>query len=158
MRPVIAVMLRVLYGAIAVLMCAVRADAASCTVSTSSIAFGTYDVFSAAPTDTTGSVTFNCTGVGQGSISISLSKGSSLTFDPRTMTGPTPADTLSYNLYRDAAHSTIWGDNTGTTSWYTTSSVQNNTSVTVTIYGRIPAGQDVRTGSYSDAVTATINY
>ncbi|HBA40317.1 MAG TPA: hypothetical protein DCZ05_11400 [Deltaproteobacteria bacterium] len=34
----------------------------------------------------------------------------------------------------------------------------SNKNVTLTIYGRIPASQDVSAGSYTNAVTATINF
>jgi len=36
--------------------------------------------------------------------------------------------------------------------------VFKNKAWTVTIYGRIPAGQDVSAGSYSDTLTLTINF
>jgi spore coat protein U-like protein len=145
---------RLLMGAMAVLFCTVRAEAATCSITTTPVAFGTYDVFSGVATDTTGSVSFTCQG--NASVVILLSKGSSSTFNPRKMNGPS-ADTLNYNLYLDAARSTVWGDGTGS-STYTNASAPNNMAVVVTIYGRISAGQDVSAGTYTDTVTATINF
>lgn len=143
-------------AASAVLLFAARAEAApSCTISTTSVSFGSYDVFNGSPTDTTGTVTFTCKGSAV-NISVALNKGASTTFDPRTLTGGT--DTLNYNLFLNSSRTTIWGDGTGGTSTYTNALPPNNSAVNVTIYARIPANQDVRAGSYSDNVTATINF
>jgi spore coat protein U-like protein len=148
--------LRLISGAIAaLLLCAGRASAATCSITATPAAFGAYDVFSATPTDTTGSVSFNCNGAHN--IVITLSKGSSSTFTPRNMTGAS-SDVLNYNLYLDAARTTIWGDGTSPTSTYTIANPANNTPIAVTIYGRIPAAQDVSAGTYTDTVTAIINF
>ena len=135
---------------------AARASAApNCTISTTSASFGPYDVFSGTATDTTGSVTYQCTGSAI-LIAITLSKGSSTTFSPRTLTSG--SDTLNYNLYRDAARTTIWGDGTGGTQVYFNLFPPNGQNIVVTVFGRITAGQDVPAGSYADTVTAIINF
>jgi spore coat protein U-like protein len=148
---------RALMAAMAALFCTVRAEAAVCSITTTPVAFGNYDVFSAVPTDTTGSVSFTCTGSAI-NITITLNKGggSGANFARRRLTGP--VDTLDYNLYLDAARSTVWGDGTGSTSTYTNASPPNSTAIVVTIYGRISAGQDVRAGAYTDTITAIINF
>ena len=68
------------------------------------------------------------------------------------------AETLTYNLFRDAAFTTVWGDGSGTTGQYQIGNPPNNTDVPLTVYGRVPALQDVSAGSYSDTVIATINF
>ena len=69
------------------------------------------------------------------------------------------SNTLNYNLYRDAARTTIWGDGSGGTSFFQVSVLPLlPTSGTVTVYGRIPALQDAHTGSYSDSIVATITF
>ncbi len=127
---------------------------ASCTISTTSVSFGSYNVFATSPTDSTGSVSYNCF-LSLGNITIFLNKGSASSFNPRRMLRGSEA--LNYNLYRDAARTTIWGDGTGGTQVFTATIVVSG-SATVTIYGRIPAGQDVSVGSYTDSITATINF
>ena len=87
---------------------------------------------------------------------VSLSKGASSTFSPRTMM--MGSEVLSYNLYRDAARTSIWGDGTAGTSTYTNANPPNNTAINITVYGRVPAGQDVSAGAYSDTVSAVINF
>jgi spore coat protein U-like protein len=131
------------------------AQAPSCTISVTSVAFGSYNVFTATPTNSTGSVRYRCN-ASAANISIALSNGSSSTFTPRTLLKG--SEILQYNLYRNAARTNIWGDGTGGTSIYTRANPPNNRNVTVTIYGRIPAAQDVSAGNYTDTVSATINF
>ncbi len=132
---------------------AARGD--SCTISAVGVTFGTYNVFSASPLDSTGSVTYTCTGIKPSDrITIDLSRGGAPTFNPRRMLKS--AVTLNYNVYMDAARTTIWGDATSGTSQY--GPVKPNPTDTLTIYGRIPAGQDASAGTYSDTVVATINF
>jgi spore coat protein U-like protein len=132
-----------------------EAQAASCTISTTAVSFGAYNVFNATATDSTGTITFNCNATAA-NIVITLSKGFSPTFSPRTM--KKGAETLSYNLYRNAARSNIWGDGTAGTLTYTNANPPNNSNVMLTIYGRITALQDVSGGGYSDTITAIVNF
>jgi spore coat protein U-like protein len=68
------------------------------------------------------------------------------------------AEALTYNLFRDASHSTVWGDGTSGTSVYQLANPPNNTNVNLTVYGSVSAGQDVSAGTFSDTVTAVINF
>lgn len=128
---------------------------AACTISTTALSFGSYNVFSPFPLDSTGSVTYRC-GRRDRNITIILDRGGAPSFNPRRMRKV--AEALNYNLYLDAARTTIWGDGTAGTQIYSDRNPPNNRNVTVTIYGRIPAGQDVSAGAYTNTVTATINF
>ena len=130
-----------------------RAEAA-CTLSASSVTFPLYNVFSASTTDSTGTVTYTCSNADH-DIRISISKGSSTTFTPRGLKRGTEA--LSYNLFTDSTFGTIWGDGTGTTTTYFNHNPPNS-AVTLTVYARIPAAQDVSVGTYTDTVVVTIDY
>jgi len=131
------------------------AQSPSCTISVTSVAFGNYNVFTTTPDDSTGTITYRCNSAAM-NISIALSDGSSTTFSPRTLRKG--GEVLSYNLYRNAARTQIWGNGTGGTSVYTQSNPPNNQNVNVSVYGRIPALQDVSAGNYSDTVSAVINF
>ncbi len=137
----------------AVLLTALPALAA-CTISTTGVSFGTYNMFATSPLDSTGSVTYQCTG--NSSVSVTLNRGGAASFNPRRMLNGSQA--LNYNLYLDASRATIWGDGTGGTQRYSNTSVPRNQNVTVTIYGRVPASQDVSAGAYSNSITASINF
>ena len=121
-----------------------------CTIGATPVAFGSYDVLASSPVDSTGTVTYECV-VGI-QIVVTLSRGSSSTFTPRTMTSG--AETLAYNVYLDAARTAIWGDGTGGTSTYSATTIL--LPVTVTVYGRVPASQNVAAGGYADTIVATI--
>ena len=144
-----------LAAAVAALVSAAGRAEAACTVSTTSANFGTYDVFSASANASTATITYRC-GNADKDILITLSQGSSPTFTPRTLRNGT--EVLQYNLYRDAAFSTIWGDGTSGTATYTLKNPPNSQDVILTVYGRIPAQQDVAVGSYADALIVTINF
>lgn len=130
-----------------------RAEAARCTVATTAVTFGTYNVFNPAPVDSTGSVRFNCNGGAQ-NVVIGITRGQSATFSPRTLKKGT--ESLAYNLFQDASRSTVWGDGTGGAQLYYAGNPPNNDDVTVTIFGRIPPSQDITAGAYSDSVTVTV--
>lgn len=140
--------------------CAAPAEAAvSCTFSVASdVAFGAYDPFAGAAATSTGTLTFRCTGVGSGTadVTVTLSKGDSPTYTPRTMLNGLVA--MNYNLYIDPFGLLIWGDGTGGSFSLGPFGVTNNDPVTLTVYGQIPAGQDLPPGTYGDTITAGVNY
>jgi spore coat protein U-like protein len=89
-------------------------------------------------------------------MTIALTRGQSSTFAPRAMSRA--GEPLLYNLYLDAALAVVWGDGSAGTSLYSVRNARNNRDVAITIYGSIPAQQDVSAGTYIDDVTATINF
>jgi spore coat protein U-like protein len=131
------------------------AEAATCSISTTPVSFGTYDVFTPASVDSVGSVILNCNG-GK-NIVVSINPGQAGTFSPRKML-MNASEWLGYNLYRDASRSVVWGDGTGGTSFASIPSLPNNQDTSVPIYGSVPPGQDVRAGSYADSLSVTINF
>jgi spore coat protein U-like protein len=130
------------------------AEAASCTVSTTSVSFGSYNVFGTSPTDSTGSVTLNCNG-GAKNVLVEIDRGNGPAVSNRAMNRA--VELLYYNLYQNAARTIVWGDGAGAPA-YSVGDPPNKTDVTLTIHARIPAGQDVSAGSYNDSVTVTVQY
>lgn len=133
----------------------------NCNVSSTGVAYGVYDSTSSSSTNATGNVHVFCTVLlvsVLSQINISLSPGSSGTFAPRKMSNG--SDQLNYNLYKDAAHTTVWGDGTGGTGIFTDNLLIAvlGTSVDHTIYGSIPPGQYAAAGSYSDTITVTVEF
>jgi spore coat protein U-like protein len=155
MRGLAGAVIRIAACATVVLLgSAARVDAANCSLSTTSIVFGTYNVFSSGPVDSTGTVTYSCNG--NTNVLITMTRGQSMTFLPRELGKGT--ERLAYNLFRDAARTTVWGDFTGGTSAYVSMSPAKKEDITVTVYGRIPPGQDISAGSYTDSVTVVMNF
>ena len=143
---------------IAAVLCSAHDTSAACNVSTNPVIFGSYDVFSPIPLDSSGAVIVQCDDkpVARVTISIGPSPGSG-SFDPRTMDHMSGTDALSYNLYTDTNRNKIWGDGSGNT-FTSDRNVNRNKPKVVTMYGRIPPLQNVSAGSYADTLTVTINW
>ena len=130
-----------------------RAEAQTCTIPAfPDVLFGTYDVYSAINTDSASTVSWSCSN--KGIVTVTLTKGSSTTYTPRTLLSG--ANTLGYNLYLDAARTVIWGDGTGGSSFLTVPA--NVTQGPTTIYARIPAQQDAMVGTYADTITLVFTF
>jgi spore coat protein U-like protein len=133
---------------------------AGCTVTTTqSISFGNYNPFLLTANDTTGNINVSCTAVvGVYPYQISLDPGAHGSFAARDMAQG--SSLLAYNLYLNLAHTQVWGDGTSGTSTQSGNCivVLNTCSNDNTVYGDLPAQQNVAVGNYSDTVTVTLNY
>jgi spore coat protein U-like protein len=129
---------------------------AECTVSAFAINFGTYEPVvanAATPLDSTATINVFCTKGTTGTVT--LDNGSNFLSPNRRMT-PGGGVFMNYQVYKDSGRTTIW-DN---------SNINSGTSGSKNIalgggfiaYGRIPAGQDVKAGSYSDTMQSVVNY
>ena len=134
----------------------------SCVVTAANdIAFGAYDPAGAnntAALDGAGSVEVRCT---RGSnAAITLDQGlhaasGSVCATPLRQMSDGATDRLRYDLYSDSSRATAWGcDATNDVE----KSFTSLAPVTFTTYGRIPAGQDVLAGSYTDTVTVAVTF
>jgi spore coat protein U-like protein len=129
----------------------------NCTISTTALAFGSYDPIAAnasTPMDGTGTVTITCTKGATTTIGLDVGSNSPGTGTTRAMLAG--GVKLDYEIYTDSARTTVWG-NSGA-SLFTPAAAPNKNPRSFTVYGRIPAGQDLPTGTYADAVLATVNF
>jgi spore coat protein U-like protein len=153
---------------VVLLLCATCAHAAAdCTVTTSGLAFGVYDPTVSVPNESVGSVTVTCSYAAPGGsttvpFTLALSTGTSGNFTQRQLASGTKR--LGYNLYRDAARTQVLGTGTGGSFTLAGSltvgpGAGNGTRAqTFSIYGAIPALQDAQTGTYGDALMATLTF
>jgi len=132
----------------------------SCTISASPLAFGAYDPVVAnrsTDLDGTGSVTVTCTAGAPVAVrldqGLNAGVGSSDAAPARQMAGSRGGE-LSYALYSDTQRTQVWGndDENAVTSEGTGGAVE------LTVYGRIPGGQNVPAGDYADTVVATVTF
>ncbi len=149
--------------------------ATSCTITASTVDFGTYDGANANATtnlNANGTVSATCT---QGSApTIGLGAGQNALATQRRMKD-TNTDFLSYNLLQppgtapsaacNYATGTAWGDGTSATTGtvFTPTVALSSAARTYNVCGVIPAGQNVPVNgagnvSYNDSVTATITF
>ena len=124
--------------------------ASACTINVLDVNFGGYDVFSLTPLDTTGTIDVSCPV--RSSVSITFSTGAGGYAARYLQQGTTR---LNYNLYRNAARTRILGDGTSGTVFLSANNIRNRS---FTIYGRIPARQNVRAGTYTDTIIVTLTF
>lgn len=149
------------HRALLVLACAVAptpALAVTCSIEvTAPVSFGAYDPISLTPLDTTGTLGLTCTSVGASTVVVDLSAGGAPGFASRRLAGPGGVD-LGYNLYTDASRTIVWGDGTSGTSHYGPVNPPEGSLVSLPVYARIPARQNVVGGAYGDTIVVTIVY
>jgi len=133
-------------------------SAADCVVSTTSVTFGSYDVFSPSPLTSVGGITVHCDPISPGDVVVSIGQSPNSGFNPRQLKHLSLPDRLNYNLFTNSSMTVIWGDGTGGYPSVNIGKVHKNNPVTSNVYGRIPQGQDVSAGQYSDILTVTINF
>ena len=128
----------------------------SCSaVTASAIAFGNYNPLSSTPSDSDGTIAVTCTNNTPFNVSLNGGTTTGGTIAARKLAGPDGAD-LSYNLYTDSGHNTVWGD--GTTG-SVVSGTGTGSAVNETVYGAVPADQSgAVAGAYSDTVTVSVEY
>jgi spore coat protein U-like protein len=124
-----------------------RAD--NCNVSVTGPSFGAYVTTSPSPLDAAGQVRITC----KSGATITVSAGGSGTFFPRSMRSG--AATLAYNLFVDAARTSILG---GWTPGTQVLFVPQGKDRTVPFFARIPPLQDVDPGEYTDTLVATVYF
>ena len=140
------------------------AAAVTCSVTATGPAFGVYDPLNVTPTVANGQVSTTCTLTSGGATTVNLvtsfSTGNSGSYALRTMLSG--ANQLNYNIFKDAAYTQILGNGTGGSQTIVASLTLNGgnrtKTSTSTLYGRVPASQDVAAGSYTDTITVTVTY
>lgn len=123
-----------------------KAAAQTCTLSVTTLNFGTYT-----GAVLNGTATGKVTCAGTWNIPLYTGTGAGATETVRYMTGPNGVE-LSYKLFTDAARSNNWGDTAGNEDTGTG-------NATVTVYGQVSANQIVPPGTYTDTMsTATTSF
>jgi spore coat protein U-like protein len=124
--------------------------AKNCTLSSPNLAFGAYDPTAATPLDVSTTLTVTCTKTT--AWTVALGNGSNFASPNRRMKDATSGDFLQYELYSDAAHTTVWNGASTVPGTGTPASQP-------TIYGRVAINQFVTPAAvYSDSVVATITF
>jgi spore coat protein U domain-containing protein, fimbrial subunit CupE1/2/3/6 len=124
-----------------------------CTIAPATLNFANYEPSDAVADSATGTITVTCT---QGSVFwIGLANGLDFAGGFRQMANG--ADRLRYELFRDAGFGVPWDNADPLVGPYTITAA-SAAPIDSTVYGRIPAAQNVPTGVYSDTVVMTVNF
>jgi len=132
---------------------------ANCTISATDLNFGAYDPLVANKTvalDVNTTVTVLCT-KGSTGVNVGLGLGTHAAAGNRFMSNGT--DSLQYELYSDSAGGTLWSNSgAGLVTWPAFGPIGAGAGTPHTVFGRVFPGQDVSIGSYTDTITATVNF
>ena len=123
-----------------------------CTVSSTNVSFGTQGVLNT-NIDAQGTLSVQCSS--QLPYAVSLDGGTSGATNPAQRKMTRGANSITYGLYRDAAHSLPWGSTAGTN---TASGTGTGNSQTLTVYGRVPPQTTPKANTYNDSIIATVTY
>jgi spore coat protein U-like protein len=131
-----------------------------CSIATFGLAFPAYDPFGAAVTQTA-PISVTCT---KGTVAtVTMGTGANASGAVRRMLDTVSGDFLTYEVYLDAAMTTVW--NTVNTKGGTAASKNTPVSLRFGVepvdnnaYGRVAANQDVTPGTYNDTLQATVNF
>ena len=124
---------------------------ATCLVSATPLAFGTYTGTQATSSST---VSVTCTNTTPYNVGLNAGGTTGATVSSRSMIGPGSA-LLGYSLFSDSARTSNWGQTIGTD---TVTGTGNGSAQALTVYGQVAAGQYVAPGAYADTITATVTY
>jgi spore coat protein U-like protein len=131
--------------------------AASCAiVSAPTLTFSSPTNAFTANVDATSQIQVQCTNTTPYNVGLDAGAGSGATVTTRKMTvtgGGTT--TISYSLYSDINHTTVWGTTVGTN---TVSQTGNGQSQSFTVYGRVPPQTAQAPGTYTDTINITVTY
>lgn len=115
---------------------------ATCTLSVPSVDFGSYDILSSSPTQSSFIIGVQCSP--SQTITLYTTGGNTTNYSARYLLD-SALDQLSYNIYLDSARTVVWG---GTTL----SGAYSGPSGNITFYTNIPAHQNVPAGVYTDSL------
>lgn len=134
---------------------------ANCTISATPVAFGAYEPVAGGNLGASGTVVVACT-KGAAGLTVGLNNGIHFDGSARNMAGAVSGDRLAYSLRQPNPDASCPGFGTGTewtnTAPLTLSSPSGKAARTYNVCGQLAAGKDVSVDSYSDTVTAAINF
>ncbi len=129
----------------------------NCRFTLTALNFGSYDPLGAHQTtglDATATVVLSCTRNSQATISMDQGRNPVAGTEMR---GLVQLDqVLRYQIFRDTSRTEVWSTGANAVSFQADGN--NGPRYEFTVYGRIPAAQEVAAGMYTDVVTATVDF
>ena len=129
----------------------------NCRMTLTALSFGTYDPLgpnASQELDATATLSLTCT---RNSIAtVAMDQGQNPAGGGLSRRLAAGDQRLDYEIYRDAARTQAWSAGSSAVRYISTAGITSTNQLTV--YGRIPPGQEVASGTYSDIVTATVDF
>ena len=130
---------------------------ANCSISASPLAFGTAGTL-ASPVQGQTTLSVRCTNSTPYNVGLDAGNVANSTVASRLLAGTASGNTtttVGYQLYQDAARTTIWGNTQGTN---TVGGVGNGTAQTLNVYGQVATQTAPAPDTYQSTVTATVYF
>jgi spore coat protein U-like protein len=130
----------------------------TCSATAAALPFGTYTPGGGALT-VNSTISVKCTNGTPFTVALNAGTTTGTSFTQRLMANGT--NTLQYNLYTAATHTTVFGDATGATAKVSGTGAGVATATAITVYGQLPdsaTNQAAVPGNYSDTITVTVSY
>lgn len=128
-----------------------------CNITTTPIAFGVIDVLAGGATTGTGSFTATCTN----GTAYSVVMGRGLNNLGASDTGRrmiSGSDYIAYGLFTELAHTNNWASTGSSGAGVAVGTGTGSVDTPVNIYGLIPPSNSMKQGTYSDTISAIINF
>lgn len=133
---------------------------ASCSITANNLNFGSNQGLLTSAVDGSTTLGVICSNTTPYAVALNAGTVSGSTIASRLMAGTSAGNTgttLGFQLYTDAARSTIWGDGT-TGSTVGGTGTGSLTPQTLTVYGRVLAQSTPKPDTYQTTITATVTY
>lgn len=138
----------------------------ACTITAAAatdVDFGSALSTATTPSNAQGTITAQCSALTPYTVALNAGANAGTANDVTTRrmkntdASVTANNFVGYQLYRDAAHTNVWGVTTGTN---TTAGIGTGLAQTLNVYGQIanPSVNNAAAGNYQDTITATITY
>jgi len=123
----------------------------ACNISPTALNFNTY---AKVLINATSTISVTCTNTTAYNVGLNAGTAVGATVTTRSMTGP-GGTLLGYKLFSNSGRTINWGNTVGTD---TVAGTGTGAAQSLTVYGQMPAGENVAQGNYSDTITATITF
>ena len=127
---------------------------ADCSISANPLNFGSTGVIDS-NLDQTSSVSVTCTKGTPYTVALDAGSATGSTIADRELGNAGGTESVKFNLYRDAGHTQVWGQTTGTD---VVGGTGNGSAQSITVYGRVPAQSMPAADTYTSTVTATVAF
>ena len=138
----------------------------ACTITAAAatdVDFGSALSNATAPSNAQGTITAQCSALTPYTVALNAGANAGTANDVTTRrmkntdASVTANNFVGYQLYRDAAHTNVWGATTGTN---TAAGIGTGLGQAVNVYGQVanPSVNHAAAGNYQDTITATITY
>ena len=129
---------------------------ANCRLTVDPLVFGSYDPLGAHVSnalDGSAQLTVSCTRATQATINMDGGRNAGQDAPVRLLAAQ--GENLSYQLFRDSARTQVWGRGSDAYAFVSTGGLPGQKLI---VYARIPPGQEVPAGTYTDVVTASVDF